>query len=269
MAQLYYQKLGQGHPLIILHGLYGSGDNWLSIARNLAGICEVYLPDQRNHGRSPHLTTHDYPSLTYDLKEFVDRMELRNVILLGHSMGGKTAMWFATEYPGIVSKLIVVDVSPASYSFNSSAPAHYSVHQEIISALQSVDLLQIKNMGEADRLLQPLLPEKRLRQFLLKNLVKNEYGVYHWRLNLKVLKQYIPQLAEGLPPETLAHGSFRQFPLLLIRGSNSDYVGKKDLQVFHSLFPLSQIVTIKNGSHWLHAEFPDRFTRIVRKFILG
>lgn len=265
--QLAYRKLGSGHPLIILHGLYGSGENWLTIAKGLAGICEVYLVDQRNHGSSPHSDELNYRILAYDLLDFMDRLDIRKASILGHSMGGKAAMWFATENPGRVCRLIIADISPRSYLNDTGPSNHLREHTEILRALSNADLT-VSSIGEIDRQLENELPGKRLRQFLLKNLRRNDEGVFEWKINIPAINANLQALADGLSPDTLPGKSFSQFPVMFIRGEKSPYILEPDLEIIRSLFPLSTVVTIRNAGHWLHAEEPEMFLSIVKKFML-
>lgn len=267
--KLEYQKLGTGHPLIILHGLYGSGDNWLTIGKALSGISEIILVDQRNHGASPHSDLMDYKVLASDLKELMDSLGIRNASILGHSMGGKAAMWFATENPGRVSRLIIADISPRSYLQDIGPSNHMEEHHEILEALGKINLAYAKSIGDVDRQLEFYLPAKRLRQFLLKNLQKSSDGTYHWKINIPSISLNLQNLGNGLDLKSLEGKSFSQFPALFIKGENSPYIKAPDIELIRQLFPLAQIVTIKNTGHWLHAEAPEIFISIVRKFIIN
>lgn len=267
--ELHYRQLGQGYPMIILHGLYGSGDNWLTIAKALSGICEVYLPDLRNHGRSPHDPKHDYATLASDLLQFMQRLDLERAIILGHSMGGKTAMWFATENPGRVSHLIVVDVSPASYHDQPANLGNMQVHQTIMNTIRETDLSNIQSLKEAEERLAGNIPDRSLRQFLMKNLERIPEAGYHWRLNIDALINNLDHLIDGLDMEKIAGQSYRQFPALFIHGDRSSYVGESDKQLIRKLFPLAQILSVKGGSHWLHAEKPDTVIKAVKHFVMS
>jgi len=268
ISDLHFTKLGAGHPLIILHGLYGSGNNWLSIARKLAGICEVYLLDQRNHGRSPHSSEHNYKVLMEDLGQFMDEQELSKAMLLGHSMGGKTAMFMATHHPERVSRLIVADMSPLPYTREGERADHIVGHEYIMNALKALDLSKLTNLREADEKLEAAFPESRMRQFLTKNLSKTKSGSYYWQLNLDGLMKNLHSLADGLGPEYFTSGGFRQYPVLFIKGANSHYIGETDEKAIKNLFPNSNLVSIRDAGHWLHAEQPEIFVKIVRKFML-
>lgn len=267
--KLSYQKFGSGHPLIILHGLYGSGDNWLTIGKALAGINEIILVDQRNHGNSPRSDTMNYQVLASDLKELMDGLGIKQAAILGHSMGGKASMWFATENPGRVSRLIIADISPRSYLHDDGPSNHMEQHDEILEALKNVNLDSCKSIGEVDHQLESGIPAKRLRQFLLKNLQKSETGLYSWKINIHSISRNLQNLANGLDLKSLAGQSFRQFPVLFIKGEKSPYILEPDIELIRQLFPLAQIITIKNTGHWLHAEEPEMFINIVKRFIIG
>ena len=265
--KLNFRKIGSGHPLIILHGLYGAGDNWLSIGKSLSGICEVYLIDQRNHGSSPHGDEHNYDVLMNDLKEFFEEQSIGKAMILGHSMGGKVAMRFAMEFPGMISKLIVADVSPGPYLDNNND--HVKVHHKIISAMMEVDLSVASGLSDIDNQLAGVLEEERLRKFLLKNIRKDKDQFYQWKLNLPVLKKNLSKIADGLDLERMKVSKFSSFPVLFIRGENSDYIGESDKVLIKRLFSLSSMITLKNAGHWLHAEQAELFTKAVKRFILS
>lgn len=265
---LFFRKMGSGHPLIVLHGLYGSGSNWLSIAKELSGICEVFLVDQRNHGQSPHFKEHNYLAMREDLRRFMDKQGLEKAILLGHSMGGKTAQFFATEYPGRVSRLIVADMSPLAYERGEMRDEPIRGHEKIMKALLALDLSKMEGLREVDQALESELPDKRLRQFLLKNLGKDDEKGYYWTLNLEVLLQSLDNLAWGLNPDEYPSEGFRQFPVLFIKGAQSNYIASEDEKAIKRLFPSSNLVSIRDAGHWLHAEQPELFVSIVKKFLL-
>ncbi|MCX6224536.1 MAG: alpha/beta fold hydrolase [Bacteroidia bacterium] len=267
--KLHVQRLGKGHPFIILHGLYGSGDNWLTIARSLSGLCEVFLVDQRNHGRSPHSDHHNYETLAADLLEMMDDYGLSNGVILGHSMGGKAAMWFAARHPSRVSRLIIADISPRSYLDNALDHSHSAFHSMVIGSMLSVDFTNVTGLGDIDRQLENRLPDKQLRQFLLKNIEKEPGSGYVWRLNLPALLRNLDNLSEGLE-SFLAEGKiFNQFPVLFIRGENSGYIRETDIVMIRQLFPNAQIETIKNAGHWLHTEQPAVFAAVIKRELLG
>jgi len=265
--KLYTQRLGKGFPVIILHGLYGSGDNWLTIARSLSDRFEVILVDQRNHGRSPHAGQHNYQALADDLLELMDDGHLNQAVIIGHSMGGKAAMWFAARHPDRVARLIIADIGPGTYPDNPSENSHSSFHRRALESMLAIDFESVSGLGDIDRQLGERLPDKRLRQFLLKNIEKNEESGFYWRLNVPALLNNIDNLSAGLESFIEAGRVINEFPVLFIRGENSDFIGEPDRVMIHRLFPESRLVTIKNAGHWLHAEQPDVFISLVIGFL--
>jgi esterase len=250
--KLFYRELGTGNPIVILHGLFGSSDNWLSIAKELANTHSIYLLDQRNHGQSPHSDTFDYSTMANDLEEFIDEHEIENPVILGHSMGGKTAMEFAVKNPDKWSKLIVVDIAPKTYSVH---------HDQILEGLNSLDLKTINSRNEADERLSKWVPEMGVRQFLLKNLSRDNIG-FSWKINLPVISKNIEIIGEGLSKRLS-----KAKPTLFIRGSNSNYIMDSDFELIEQYFPSAKIETVENAGHWIHAEQPEEFLNIVNQFL--
>ncbi len=250
--KLFYRELGEGNPIIILHGLFGSSDNWLSIAKILSESFKVYSIDQRNHGQSPHNEEFNYSVMAEDLKDFIETNNIKNPIIMGHSMGGKTAMEFAVNNPDSWSKLIVVDIAPKAY------PVH---HDKILEGLKSLDLKTLSSRGEADRQLSEYVPQLGVRQFLLKNLARGMDG-FEWKINLTVIANNIEKMGEGLS-KTLRI----EKPVLFINGQNSDYITPQDKGLLEKAFPSSELVTIPDAGHWVHSEQPDVFLNTIRNFI--
>ncbi|OUS00353.1 alpha/beta hydrolase [Flavobacteriales bacterium 33_180_T64] len=252
--KLHSKIIGQGQPFIILHGFIGMGDNWKTLGNKFsdAGF-EMHLVDQRNHGRSFHYDEFNYEVLAEDLMAYYEEHQLENSILLGHSMGGKTAMLFATLYPELVSKLLVADISPRFY------PVH---HDAILAGLSALDFSEIKSRGAADALLSQYVQEVGTRLFLLKNLYWIEKGQLALRINLEVLKRHVSEVGEALP----IHSKFEN-PTLFLRGDKSEYVMQTDEQLIKQHFPLANIETIRNAGHWLHAENPNDFYEAVINFV--
>ena len=252
--KLHFKKLGHGKPIIILHGLFGLLDNWLTVGKELATTNQVYLLDARNHGRSPHVVNIDYPLMVEDLYEFLTDFQLREVSIIGHSMGGKTAMNFALEYPHRVEKLIVVDIAPKSYPV---------LHSDIISSLLSIDLNMIQSRSDADKNLAVIILQKNIRQFLLKNLYRKEDGRYAWRLNLDAINQNQNGLGSGI------YSKNKEFlkPVLFLRGENSQYILDTDIDLIKTYFPSAKIITISNSTHWVHYENPDELLDAIIKFL--
>jgi len=255
IMELFYRSYGDktNPPMVILHGLFGMSDNWGSIAKKLAeeGFY-LLLPDQRNHGRSGHSDVFNYVAMVDDLLEFFDAKELEEVVLVGHSMGGKTAMQFALDYPERVRSLVVADMSPA-------ASDHGDVHTGIIDKLLDIDLSGYSSRQEVTEALRKAIPNARLRQFLKKNLYWKDRSNLGWRINLEVVRD---KLEEVFRP--IASSQTFDKPVLFIRGANSDYVIDEDIPLIHELFPKAEITTIEDASHWLHAEQPEAFVEAVR-----
>lgn len=251
---LHSNIFGEGQPFIILHGFLGMGDNWKTLGRQFAESgFEVHLVDQRNHGRSFHSDDFDYELMAEDLKIYIERHQLSDCLLLGHSMGGKTAMTFATMYPHLVSKLIVADISPRYY------PVH---HDAILNGLSSLDFSILKSRGQADKALEKYVPDFGTRQFLLKNLYWVGKGQLGLRINLPVLKDHVSEVGEALPN----HATFSK-PTLFLRGDKSEYIGESDAALIKRHFSDVDIETVENAGHWLHAENPKAFFKSVINFV--
>jgi esterase len=251
--QLFYQQYGKGHPLIILHGLFGMSDNWVSHARRLAEHYRVYVIDQRNHGKSGHHDVFNYAAMADDLLEFMESNDIASTFLLGHSMGGKTAMEFALEHPEMVDRLIVADISPDEYNHR---------HDIIIDAMLSVDLDKFTSRSDVDKELQKTIPDVGVRLFLLKNLYWKDRSSLGWKANLEVIMENLPEVFRSIN----ATQPFTK-PALFIRGSNSPYIQKQHIPRIKELFPHSIIETIEGASHWLHAEKPEEFYQITLNFL--
>ena len=252
--KLYATVLGEGRPFLILHGFLGMSDNWKTLGKKFADAgYEVHLIDQRNHGRSPHSDDFNYLLLSRDIKEYIDRNSLNNCILLGHSMGGKTAMFAACLYSHLVDKLIVVDIAPKYY-----APHH----QQILKGLKEIDQAELTSRTEAEDLLSQYIKEEAVRLFLLKNLhwkTKEKLGL---RLNLSSLIGHIEQVGEELPSDKTYNK-----PTLFVKGERSDYIQEEDKDLITAQFPDSEIVTIPKAGHWVHAENKKAFYEAVMRFL--
>lgn len=251
---LNYKTLGQGAPVIILHGLLGSLDNWLSFGKELAEDYAVFLLDQRNHGRSPHSDVHDYPSMADDLHTFMDAHWMYDgAFVLGHSMGGKTAMQLALTHPELVKKLIVVDIAPKAYT---------DLHADILDALCSLKPETLQSREEADKALSGSIPDYGVRQFLLKNLSRRKEGGYTFKVNLPVLQQQYEAILQPL----VAEQPYEK-PALFVRGSRSPYIQPEDEGLIRQLFPKATIGTIPDAGHWVHADQPQAMLKMVRDFL--
>lgn len=253
--KLYFRQIGETGPaIVILHGIFGSSDNWLTISKTIAARgYRIFAVDQRNHGQSPRGNEQDYQSMAADLREFLVEQQLEKPILIGHSMGGKTVMQYVMTYPGTFAKVVVVDIAPKFY------PVH---HAELVRGLQSIDLATITSRGEADAALIPYEPSLTVRQFLLKNLYRNAAGTFAWRLNLPVIERELHGVGEEL-----TNPSVVTEPTLFIRGSESPYILDEDIPGIKRIFPNVQIETIQDAGHWVQAEKPAEFVAVLLKFI--
>lgn len=251
---LHSQIFGSGKPFVILHGFLGMGDNWktLGIRWAEAGY-EIHLLDQRNHGRSFHSDEFSYKVMAEDVKKYCEEKDLKEVVLLGHSMGGKVAMQFAVTYPEMVSKLIVADIGPKAY------PPH---HQDILKALSQLDFSKIKSRGEAEDILSEYIKDEGTKLFLLKNLYRKNKNELALRINLPVLSEKIEEVGAALPENAVFKGD-----TLFLGGEKSSYIEPMDELLIKNHFPKARIVKISKAGHWLHSENPYEFYDNVMDFL--
>ncbi len=250
--KLHFRVDGSGEPLVLMHGLFGSLENLGSVARRLCDQFRVYSLDMRNHGKSPHHSMMSYDEMVLDVVRFLDDQQLSRVHLLGHSMGGKVAMQLALSHPERVSRLVVADIVPVQYGDH---------HRDIFKGLLSFDPANIHSRREADRLLAPHVPEMAVRSFLLKNLLKNVAGGFSWRVNMPVLHKQYRNIMQG------QHGHPFNAPTLFIKGGDSEYILPRYREQVSALFPNGSIKVINGTGHWLHAEKPELFCTLVRRFL--
>ncbi|MCH9661925.1 MAG: alpha/beta fold hydrolase [Bacteroidetes bacterium] len=251
---LHSQIIGEGTPFVILHGFLGMSDNWKSLGRKFAELgYQLHLVDQRNHGRSFHSEAFNYRIMSEDLLAYCDQHNLSEMVLLGHSMGGKTAMEFATTYPEKVRQLIVADIGPKAY------PSH---HQDILKALGSLNFSEIKSRSQADEVLETYIKEVGVRQFLLKNLYWVEKGQLGLRMNLSVLADTYDEIGQALTVDARFEGE-----TLFVKGAESGYIEIYDELGIKKHFPKAKITEISNAGHWLHADNPTKFLEIIENFL--
>lgn len=253
--KLAYREFGSGQPLIILHGLFGQSDNWNTLAKGFAteGF-HVFTIDQRNHGLSPHSHEWSYEAMADDLKELIDDHSLKHPVILGHSMGGKTVMFFEWKYPNIAEKIIIADISPRAY------PPH---HDDVLKALHAVDFSVVKTRKEAEAKMNEYITDFGTKQFLLKNIYwkDSDNNVMDWRFNLKTITENYNNISIQVP-------AFKsETNCLIVRGEKSNYITDKDLPDFNSRFTHNYLETIAGAGHWVHAEKPKEFFDVVMKFI--
>ncbi|MFO7923422.1 MAG: alpha/beta fold hydrolase [Bacteroidales bacterium] len=265
--KLFYRKFGSGKPMIILHGLYGSSDNWVSIARELASDFEVFLVDLRNHGKSPHDDRHNYELIRDDLLLFMNETGIGKAMFTGHSMGGKAAMCFVQHHPDRVEKLIVVDIAPKSYKeLYRKEPLN---HFDILTAMRDVDLSSVSSRRDIDRMLAGRINNERIRSFLMKNISRDKDDRYYWTLNLDVLIRELDNIMDGVNEHCFDPAfPVTGIPVLFIRGGKSPYITDADIDFIEQIFPSAKLHTIPGTGHWLHAENPGAFTDAVRNFAI-
>lgn len=251
--QLHFKQIGQGEPLVLLHGLFGSGDNWFGVAPKLAEKFHVFIPDMRNHGHSPHHPEMDYPLMAADVEKFFAAQGIESAHVIGHSMGGKVAMQFALDFPSRVKKLVVVDMAPRAYK---------RAHDHIFEALLALDLTAYQTRGEIEEALAGEIPSLNLRRFLLKNLGRDDHGRFVWKMNLRGVAENYLRLGEVLSPQ-----NHFEKPTLFIRGGKSDYINAADEVEIRRLFLASKIQTIESANHWVHADAPAEFLRLTLDFL--
>ena len=251
--ELFFRKFGSGKPLVILHGLFGSSDNWQTLAKRFSEHRTVIVPDLRNHGQSPHTETISYPAMAQDIRDLLASEGISSTDIIGHSMGGKTAMQFALVYPEMTKKLIVADISPREYTVS---------HDRYIDSLLKLDLPSYSRREDADKALAEDIKSVPIRQFLLKNLTRDPEGNFAWKINLDAIKKDLPRLGEAI-----STGSAFNKPTLFIAGGQSDYISSEDLPLIRKLFPDSHLVIFENSGHWIHADNPDRFYSEVISFL--
>jgi esterase len=253
--KLAYREFGEGQPFIILHGLFGQSDNWNTLARQFAeqGF-RVLTPDLRNHGLSPHSEEWNYEVMADDLNEFITDHQLRQPVIMGHSMGGKVTLFFEAKYPGTAEKIIIADIAPRAYEPH---------HDDVLQALNSVDFSIIKTRKEAEAKLGEYIKDFGTRQFLLKNIYWKDSAnnIMDWRFNLEVISANYDNIGVEAP-------LFRSdVPCLVIRGGKSEYIKEQDLKDFEARFPAYTLETVKDAGHWVHAEKPKEFFEAVLQFV--
>lgn len=252
MGILHSKILGSGQPLLILHGFLGMADNWKTLGNQFSQHFEVHLIDQRNHGRSFHSENFSYELMAEDLKNYVTHYNLNNCILIGHSMGGKTVMQFALNYPDLVDRLIVADIAPKVY------PAH---HQYILKALSEVDFDKHRSRKDIEKVLQQYIGEYGVIQFLMKNIYRVKKDQLGYRFNLSVLREKYHEVVTTFE----VNNQFDK-PVLFLRGGKSNYINSSDMIEIKRSFSDSKIETIEGAGHWLHAEKPQEFYDKVMSF---
>jgi esterase len=251
--KLHYREMGEGEPLMILHGLFGFSDNWQTHGKKLSEYYRVILVDLRNHGHSDWSEKFSYEIMADDVKELCDELNLSDLILLGHSMGGKVAINFAQKHEDLLKKLIVVDMGTKGY------PMH---HDHILQGIHSVKLEGVSSRRKAAEQMNEFIESEGIKQFLLKNLFWKEKGKLAWRMNVDVLEREMPNILGQMTDDEV------MTPTLFIRGELSNYILDEDIEDLENQFPDSEFATVANAGHWVHAEAPGEFIDILLGFCL-
>jgi len=250
--KLFFRETGEGKPLVILHGLFGASDNWLTMAKRLGRFRTLFILDLRNHGQSFHHSVFDHQSMVADLEEFLREHAISKPDILGHSLGGKIAMNFAAKHPEALDKLIVVDI----------APKYYTIHHDVIlEGLKAIEIDKIASRSEADAVLGEFVEDPNIRQFLLKNLKRSDTG-FEWKMNLDVIYNEIANVGAGLDNNVTIENR-----TLFIRGGRSRYIMDEDYPDIFRQFPNATIETIEQASHWVHAEQPEVMCKLIETFL--
>jgi esterase len=253
IMRLHYRQLGQGEPLVLLHGLFGSADNWFSVAPKLAEKFHVIAADLRNHGQSPHDAKMNYPLMAADVDELFAACCITSASVVGHSMGGKVAIELALDFPQRVKELVVADIAPRAYSRS---------HDNILDALLALNLASFKSRQDIEHALAAAIPSLSLRRFLLKSVGRDDDGRFFWKMNLHGIAANYGSLCEPVGGGT----SFAR-PALFVRGGKSDYITLADEAEIRQQFPVATIQSIPAAGHWVHADAPQEFTRLLLDFL--
>lgn len=263
--KLFFRKYGTGPPLIILHGLYGSSDNWAAIAKKISSAFTVYLPDLRNHGQSPHSPIHDYNSMSNDIFELVQDLKIDKFILAGHSMGGKAAMAFALKWPEKLNALMVIDISP--YGYCDKENIFYKQHIGILEAIISVNPEDHKRREDIETILRIRIDSEKVRGLIMKSLQRTDNGTFIWKINGRALLSNIHNIMEEIIPPGGETNPVTGFNVLFIRGGLSEYLQLSDIGEIRKIFPAAEMLTVENAGHWIHAEKPDEVSQLLLKQI--
>lgn len=252
-VELSSRIVGTGPAILVLHGVFGSGDNWGTFVKPWQDRRTLHLVDLRNHGRSPHAKQMDYPTMAADVAAYIDRHGLGKVGVIGHSMGGKTGMQLAADFPDKVERLAVIDISPRAYTPH---------HQRYIEGMRALDLSTLESRAQAEERMAVYVRDAGVRQFLLKNLARDpDTGGFVLRLNLDVLAQFVQEVGNALPQEARI-----DCPLMFIGGGNSDYIGAQDEADILHRFPQAEVVSVPGAGHWVQVDQPQSLAVLLEGF---
>lgn len=259
--KLFYRDFNEGETTIILHGLYGSSDNWITIAKQLDKRHKFIIPDLRNHGQSPHSPIHSYHAMAMDIKEICEQLQIKKINIIGHSMGGKVAMEFACMFPEITKSLAVIDIAPKNYN-SIEYTHHLKHHKEIISQMLEYNFKYKKSRTDIDSDFRSKIKDKATRQFILKNIKRNK-GQFEWKINIESINNNIRNILNN----TLNDDQLFNKACLFIKGENSDYISKEDIKDIRNNFPQAKLISIPHAGHWVHTDNPEMLIETLNNFL--
>jgi esterase len=254
---LFYRESGRGETVVVLHGLYGCSDNWMSIAKRISEKYRVIAIDLRNHGASPHMTSHTYSDMVSDIADLFDNLKIEQAHIIGHSMGGKVAMAYAADYPERILSLCVADIAPKNYLENLDGTFQFTIHSRILDTLLSIDLSKFDSRKEIEFEIAKTIRDPFVVSFIIKNLKRGSSG-FEWKINIPVLKEYLPQIVGDIDYSFFEERlPIFNYPVLFIKGGLSKYIQDEDLPLIKRIYPDAQFEVIEGATHYLHAEKPD------------
>jgi esterase len=266
---LFYRETGRGEPVILLHGLYGCSDNWMTIARKLSECYRVICVDLRNHGNSPHYSSHRYLDMASDLSDLLNDVAIDKAHLLGHSMGGKVAMAFASIYPKKVLSLAVADIAPKNYLNDGNDTSGVAMHKRLLNTLSSVDLTHFHQRKEVEDEMGKTIEDEFVISFIMKNLRRGTTG-FEWKINVPVLKEYLTEILGGIDYSFFEDSiPILHYPVFFIKGGLSNYIKEEDLLLIRRIFPEAKFKVIEGTTHYLHVEKPDELIDNYLNFLKG
>jgi esterase len=259
--KLFFRTFGSGPVMMILHGLYGSSDNWVSIAKKISEKYTVILPDLRNHGKSPHSDSHTYDLMAEDIFSLAGELGQTSFFLAGHSMGGRAAMRFALRWPAMLASLVIADISP--FGPQSKESPFYSEHKKILETILSVRSGEFTSRKTVEDKLSEGISSEKIRGFVMKNLGRNDKGTLDWKLNAKALINNLWNITTGIADENSFMDPVTGFPVIFMKGENSEYLEPAHYPVIRRIFPAAEFIEVKNAGHWLHSDRPDQVEEIL------
>jgi esterase len=263
--KLFYRKYGSGPPLIILHGLFGSSDNWVSIAKSISDRFTIFLPDLRNHGQSPHSQIHDYDSMTEDLYNLAIDLGLEKFFLAGHSMGGKTAVNFALKWPERLYGLLVADISPLVQKERKTED--HNQYLQILNFMLSANIAGMTSHNEIESFLIPQISSEKVRELILKNLKREPDNSFSWKINASALLNNLDRIMEGIESDDTGNNEITGFPVFFLKGETSEYLPESDFTKIQKIFPGAELIVVTGAGHWIHADNPSMVRECFLKFL--